>query len=501
VLAAETGDPLRNARVALNDDFKVSAVLTDGNGRFVLTSVAPGQHVVSAVKTGYATTVFGARGTGRPIRVDMTTGSLAEGIDIRMPKAGAISGRVVDDRGEPTPMMTVAADRVMRIDGRVSLVRVATTETDDLGEYRLFGLPAGQFVVSTVVMPTSYPPAPVDIDGDTTWTSSFYPGMPGLNQAQPIKVRPGDDVPGIDFTARPTRQPILTIQLLDSRGNPAGGEVMFGTESPLSQMQFILGFGSGPADTSAKVPLDAGDWIVFARGTQGVALSRLTLGAGDASATITLAKGARLTGRIVTDGRPLPPGAAVEIDAFPLEQAVMRAGGVGSPAKMQADGTFELKDLIGLRELRLRTAPRGWTLRDVLAGDRSLLDSPVDFKGGEEIADARVVLTEHHSQLNGHVVTEEKMPVADYSVLVFAEDRDLLRNARRWARWVRPSLRGDFIVDDLLPGTYLVVAVDEVDDAQWLNADYLSQFRSHATRVTLGDGDNKTLVLEMTSTP
>jgi len=103
--------------------------------------------------------------------------------------------------------------------------------------------------------------------------------------------------------------------------------------------------------------------------------------------------------------------------------------------------------------------------------------------------------------LNGHVVTEETRPVADYSVLVFAEDRDLLRNARRWARWVRSSLRGDFIVDDLLPGTYLVVAVDEVDDTQWLNADYLSQFRSHATRVTLGDGDNKTLVLEMTSTP
>lgn len=168
---------------------------------------------------------------------------------------------------------------------------------------------------------------------------------------------------------------------------------------------------------------------------------------------------------------------------------------------MHADGSFELTDLIGLRELRLRTAPRGWTLKDILAGDRSLLDSPFDFKSGEEITGAQVVLTDHLSQLSGRVVTAEKVPVADYSVLVFAEDRALLRNARRWAHWVRPNLQGGFIVDDLLPGAYLAVAVNDVDDTQWLNADYLAQFRSRAARVTLGDGDKKTVVLEMMSSP
>jgi hypothetical protein len=168
---------------------------------------------------------------------------------------------------------------------------------------------------------------------------------------------------------------------------------------------------------------------------------------------------------------------------------------------MRADGTFEMTDLIGLRELRLRNAPRGWTLKDVLTGDRSLLDAPFDFKGGEEITGVRAVLTDHHPQLTGRVVTAEKTPVTEYSVLVFAEDRARLRNAGRWARWVRPTLQGGFVVDDLLPGAYLAVAVDEVDDTQWLNADYLDRFRSRAVPVTLSDADKKTIVLEMMSPP
>jgi hypothetical protein len=39
VVAAATGDPIRNARIALNDDARVVAVLTDRDGRFALTSV------------------------------------------------------------------------------------------------------------------------------------------------------------------------------------------------------------------------------------------------------------------------------------------------------------------------------------------------------------------------------------------------------------------------------------------------------------------------------
>ena len=43
------------------------------------------------------------------------TGATVDGIEIRMPKSGAIAGRVVDDLGDPVPDVTVTAESIGRI--------------------------------------------------------------------------------------------------------------------------------------------------------------------------------------------------------------------------------------------------------------------------------------------------------------------------------------------------------------------------------------------------
>jgi len=98
--------------------------------------------------------------------------------------------------------------------------------------------------------------------------------------------------------------------------------------------------------------------------------------------------------------------------------------------------------------------------------------------------------------LNGTVADAANRLLTDYSVLLFPEDRTLLGNPRRLARWIRPTAAGDFSIDDLLPGAYLIIALDDVDDAQWLNAEYLERFRPRATRIDLGASEQKTIVLQ-----
>ena len=505
VLTADTGDPIRNARVALNDDEHVAAALSDGDGRFTLTAITAGQHVVSAAKTGYATTIFGARGTSRPIRVEVATGGGVDGIDVRMPKGGAISGRVVDEAGDPLPLTTILAEQIIRINGHIDTRRIRMVETDDLGEYRIFGLSAGRYVVSVVRVGGDLGPGlPVDVEGNTTWTHSYYPGVAGLAQAQAIAVRSGDDVTGIDFTSSPARRPTVSVTVSDASGNPADAQISFGSDSALAVSNFIM--GTGPSSGTVMSSLDQGNWTVLASGPKGVGVAHVSLGSEDAAVAITLIKGGRLAGRVATDGTPLPSGTSIELDAFPTDPALARAGAFARPAsgRMNADGTFELTGLIGAREVRLRNAPRGWTLKDVVAGGRSLLDAPPEFAGGEDITGVVVILSNRHSELAGHLVSgTAPSSRTDYSVLVFAEDRGLMRDARRWARWVRPNFGGGFIVDDLLPGTYLAVAVpaDDVDETQWQNADYLDRFRSRAARVTLADREKKSIVLEMVDSP
>src|SRR3989442_8053887 len=132
VVADDSGDPLRNAIVTLEADANVGPVLTDAEGRFTIEGAPRGLHTVSVSKTGYAA-------------ADLR---LPDGVEIRLLRGSAISGRVLDDFGEPSMLRTVVAERLVHVEGRVDFTQQATVETDDTGAYRLVGLPPGEFVLA-----------------------------------------------------------------------------------------------------------------------------------------------------------------------------------------------------------------------------------------------------------------------------------------------------------------------------------------------------------------
>ena len=104
-------------------------------------------------------------------------------------------------------------------------------------------------------------------------------------------------------------------------------------------------------------------------------------------------------------------------------------------------------------------------------------------------------IADRPSELAGSVVDSERKPLTDYSVLAFPSDPAESVAAR--VRWVRPNQNGRFAIEGLAAGEYLVVAGDDIDETQWLNADYLGRFRMRATRITIGDGEKRTLELEV----
>jgi hypothetical protein len=67
-------------------------------------------------------------------------------VEVRMLKAGAISGRITDTLGDAVIGMTVTAEIPAASESERKVM--ASCDTDDLGEYRLAGLPAGRFFVS-----------------------------------------------------------------------------------------------------------------------------------------------------------------------------------------------------------------------------------------------------------------------------------------------------------------------------------------------------------------
>ena len=69
-----------------------------------------------------------------------------------MPRGSVISGRVLDEFGEPVADAMVNAMRSAWTAGRRKLQPTGrSAQTNDLGQYRIYGLPPGDYYVSATL--------------------------------------------------------------------------------------------------------------------------------------------------------------------------------------------------------------------------------------------------------------------------------------------------------------------------------------------------------------
>src|SRR3954471_14089614 len=216
VLADATGDPLRNARVG-GAAADAVPVVTDADGRVAIPMPPGGRETLIAAKTGYVNVMAPA----------------SDGVEFRLTRAGVIAGHVLDDAGAPLPMMHMVAQRIVRSAGHTAFETAASAEVDDRGEYRIFGLAPGEYVVATAGARESMSPAPAD----ERPLSHYYSHGATAESAQVIRVSAGAEVPGIDIlvalpepgpqfprsTAGPARASLARIsgRIVNADGLPA----------------------------------------------------------------------------------------------------------------------------------------------------------------------------------------------------------------------------------------------------------------------------------------
>ena len=114
-----------------------------------LTACRPGEYRVVAMRSGYVTGEFGRRwpnGVGLPLT--LAAGQAVGTIQIAMTPTAAISGRIRDRFDQPIGNVEVQALKATYQDGRRALTKVASVQSDDRGEYRLFWLPPGRYYLS-----------------------------------------------------------------------------------------------------------------------------------------------------------------------------------------------------------------------------------------------------------------------------------------------------------------------------------------------------------------
>jgi hypothetical protein len=479
---------------------------TDAQGRYELRDLPAGRWQLSASKAGFVTLQYGQRRpfeSGRPI--ELGEGETMPRADFALPRGAAITGRVMDEFGDPVAGARVVVMRYQSFQGTRRLVPTGFgDETDDTGAYRLYGVAPGDYYVSATLRAQGFM---ADSDDTTGYAPTYYPGTGNVAEAQRVTVGLGQEITNITFALLPTKTVRITGTVIDSRGErlsngfvmlhesveAAGPGVMFMSRSggrvrpdgsfTISNVSpgsysLIVNAGGGPDSEGASVPVTVGNED----------LSGLNLVTG---------RGASLSGRLVaaqgsTGQLPLT---GLQIFAQPLRFEPMMGF---APGRVEADGTFRVTGLRGRRLFRVNGLPPTWVLHSVRLNGQDITDTGAEFKGQGSEEGLEILVTDRVSEINGRVTTEQGEPTRDYTVVVFPEDSSKWTFPSRYIRAGRADQEGLFKIRGIPPeDRYLAVAVDYLEEGEGGDPHFLEQMKERATRVSLGEGEAKALDLKL----
>jgi hypothetical protein len=526
IVAADTGAPVRSAAVRVAGTNPGAATLvatTDDNGAFDVRDVPPGQYLVHVTKPGFVSTRFSlTTGTADPFGV--SGGQQIDMRDLRLPRAGVVSGRVVDGFGDPVADVAVTAWRMDYLTpARRRIVSRASFQTNDLGEFRAHGLEPGKYFISASRSVVALTTGPGSNDPAFTRTGmreapTFYPGTPNASEAVSIEVQAGQEASGIQFQMIAASYGAVSGVVLNSRGAPYQDAVVWLLAARADDVQVNTVQLLAETDRQGRfriVNVSPGEYRleVFSKAfmenigrTGGPGIGEKPVGE-VASQPVTIISGRTeelsvqastgftVRGRVFIDGAPAVADVATKLQATAVPtyagisgQALPAQAGVG------ADGTFVFGGLHGTRAFNVR-GPAGAFLHRILFRGGDVSESGVEVAADTDGVELH--LTTKPSRLEGSVRDVSGSAVPAGRVVLFSPDR---------ADWVRPVTRryqnvslktdGTFVSVGLPAGSYLAVLVPESGRDRWADPDYIETLRPFATPFTISDGATTTVSLQ-----
>ena len=280
VLDSATRQGVAQAIVRLSSGMLTQIRIADDRGRFYFVGLPAGAFTITAMKGRFIDGAYGKRragGGGLPLVV--AAGELVSNIEIALFRSATISGVVLDEANEPAARARVIAFKRQFVGSGWRYVPAGTAIANDLGEYRIFGLVPGEYVVSVPGSVISIPTSTLEQIGQTgggnqavvilmlynayaasgqelarmvapdaeernavlaapaptpppssgprefTYPTQFFPGADVAARATPVAVDPGDDYSGVNFQLQPVPAARVTGVTIGPDG-PAPNQVL-----------------------------------------------------------------------------------------------------------------------------------------------------------------------------------------------------------------------------------------------------------------------------------
>ena len=494
--------------------------VTDAEGRFAFTDVAsgsyrifvnPGQHSGQHVSIAYgAKPSEGPLGSDPGLTLQLSDGQTIDKVVIALPRGAVISGRIMDEAGEPLARVQVYALAFPA--GSPRGIRVGSgVQTDDLGQFRIFGLQSGEFVVAADARNNTFvsPNSPQSEADQVGFMTTYYPGVTDESAAQRVRARAGTETSGVEIRVGSGRLFRVSGTILDSEGRAvsrsSGELIRRGTAFGNTQNFFFQTDEQGAFQMQNIPPGDYRLVMRYPNNTPAqaaaptdpqLAYQPVTVAGDVENLSVVLRPGTTITGQVYFEQEP-PASALTQLRI--MATSANPEDGIGRglmPSPIGSTRTFTLKGLIGENLLRLIAPYQNIYLKSIAADGEDITDTPREFKASDRIV---VTLTSRASIVEG-VVTDPRGTPSGVGIIMFADEKGLWQtNATRTKR-TGVDANGSYRVSGLMPGRYYIIAVPRerlTFPANAVDSAYFEQLSKEAETIVIGDSEQRRVDLRV----
>ncbi len=479
-VVGEDGQPLAGASIQASSRTGTTRTAISGeDGSFRLTGLSPTNYTLSAFLPAYVMSpLVGAAGEPQFFRD-------GDSATLTLLKGGVITGRVSDSNGDAIAGLKIQAIRLKNAEGKPVSGTGYTRRTDDRGVYRIFGLPAGMYIVKTDGADAGWS---YQADDQVNDGPTYYPSS-SRDTALELTVQPGVELSGIDIRYRAERGHKVSGKTLGAIANasvlvylrlPGNGEDI------ASSFSYVRDPKSADAVVFELRGVADGDYDLVAErlsgDDDGAASSprRISVRGADSSGNeLRLMPLASISGKVVLED--LPQSAAVndsacsKLRAGKVEESVVAVAAEQPNSQanqrpqrghsaVSREGDFKINRLFAARyRFSLQLPSEAWYVRSIAQSDSrsqrklSVADG-LAIKSGDKIKDVTITVSNGAARFSGKVkAAAGKSLPANLRVHLIPAEKESAEDALRYFE-IKAGANGSFEFQYLPPGKYWLLA-------------------------------------------
>jgi Carboxypeptidase regulatory-like domain len=500
VVDAISGAPVTRAEVSIFADTQEVKTTTGDDGQFVFQRVEAGKYPLYAAAPGYVKEGYNQHGAFLTA-IAVGRGLDSEHIVFRLPPQAVIFGNVTNERGEAVRHAQVMLFGEGPGGEAQRILMQAQMQTNDLGEYRFAHLLAGSYHVAVQAQPwyaqTGFrylpePQAEQGISGiivrfgpasqkpdpllDVVYPITFYPGVTHQEEAGELAVAAGEtEEADIPLQAVPAVHIRLTNLPVDEKNGIQIGanEKIFGSFNTFVNLQ---GAQITPGEYEVA-GLPPGEVTLRINEIQGAGSNPRTIEANLSDGEQVDGAGtgatATITGRVT----------------YPMEPSGAGQGGVtlineenqSVSAQLQKDGTFSLAGVQeGTYRIFVNFPASGEYVERVAAEGAKTFGREIKIAGAADVR-LNIAVEKGLGQVTGVAKLDGK-PEAGVMILVEPESGE---NLEQDSRMDQSDSDGTFTLANVVPGKYVLMAIENGWGLHWMNPDAVKPYRTKAQPLTI----------------